>query len=193
MQAELYSIMRTMEALEGAFVKGVISNDAYEKHCQQILAQFKTLRTALQSKIPDIRAFLNQHGIKCPLAEERLLGAGVAATSLHKTGDVGASLAFACSSTTSDFITLMNAIQLGQKSVYEVMPLLRDLQSNIVKIPSLPVSQLQPIGKMAEWLATLNNMRAADNLTDEQVVQLDLDVQMAFTSFNTWLKEQEGK
>lgn len=44
------------------------------------MAQFKTLKKALKEL--DIKGFAREHGLHCPLAEERLLGAGVAATAL---------------------------------------------------------------------------------------------------------------
>merc|ERR1719321_397254 len=72
--AELYSIFSAVEHLEGAFVRGAVPNEEYERHCQQLIAQFKTLQTAVRSQCPDIRAWLAEEGLTCPLAEERLLG-----------------------------------------------------------------------------------------------------------------------
>ena len=76
---ELYSILVATEHLERAFVRGILANEDYERACTQLLAQFKTLKNALKEK--DVKAFVAEHQLHCPLAEERLL-TGVAATAL---------------------------------------------------------------------------------------------------------------
>eukprot|EP00927_Polykrikos_kofoidii_P031538 TRINITY_DN27094_c0_g2_i1.p1 TRINITY_DN27094_c0_g2~~TRINITY_DN27094_c0_g2_i1.p1 ORF type:complete len:294 (-),score=51.61 TRINITY_DN27094_c0_g2_i1:334-1215(-) len=190
MLAELYSILVSTEHLETAFVRGAVSNEDYEKNCTQILAQFKTLRLGLRDKVPDIRAFMKEHGLNCPLAEERLLGTGVAATALYSSGTaVGGKESLACFKASEGFITLSDALKLNLTAVDELLPIVRDLQASILSIPSLP--PLSGIGKIAEWLVRLNAMRATDHLDEGQCRQLAMEVEQAYTSLKNWLQEKQ--
>lgn len=190
MLAELYSILITTEHLEAAFVRGVISNEEYERNCMQLLAQFKTLQNGLREKCPDIRAFVRDQGLHCPLAEERLLGTGVAATALfaHGTSATTGKESLACFKASEGFITLSDALKLNLTAVDELLPLVRDLQASIIGIPNLP--PLAGIDRIAGWLVTLNNMRASEQLSEAQCRQLGLDVEQAYTALKTWLQEK---
>jgi len=189
MLAELYSILVTTEHLEAAFVRGVISNEDYERHCMQLLAQFKTLQSGLKDKCPDVRAFIREQGLHCPLAEERLLGTGVAATALFGAATSGSGKeSLACFKASEGFITLSDALKLNLTAVDELLPLVRDLQASIVGIPGLP--PISGIERIAGWLVTLNNMRASDNLDEGQCRQLSMDVEQAYTALKNWLQDK---
>lgn len=186
--AELYSILVTTEHLEAAFVRGAVSNEDYEKNCMQLLAQFKTLQNGLRDKYPDVRAFAREQGLHCPLAEERLLGTGVAATALFGSAKREGGENYACFRASEGFITLSDALKLNLTAVDELLPLVRDLQASIVGIPNLP--PLAGIERIAGWLVTLNSMRASDNLDAEKCRQLALDVEQAYTALKNWLQEK---
>lgn len=190
MQAELYSILVATEHLELAFVRGSVSNEDYEKNCMQLLAQFKTLQNGLRGRCPDIRSWAREHGLNCPLAEERLLGTGVAATTLfgHGTSAAKGSESLSVFKASEGFITLSDALKLNITAVDELLPLVRDLQGSIVGIPNLP--PLAGLERIAGWLVTLNGMRAADRLNDDQCRQLSLDVEQAYTAMKNWLQEK---
>merc|ERR1712062_285651 len=124
MFAELFSILVTVQHLEVAFIKGVASNEEYERNCNQLIAQFKTLQTALKGSCPDVRAWARAQGLQCPLAEERLLGTGIAATSLlsHAGSATSGSgqESLACFKASEAFITLVDALKLGMTAVDEL-------------------------------------------------------------------------
>lgn len=186
--AELYSILVTTEHLEAAFVRGAVSNEDYERNCMQLLAQFKTLQNGLRDKYPDVRAFAREQGLHCPLAEERLLGTGVAATALFASTKRDGSENYACFRASEGFITLSDALKLNLTAVDELLPLVRDLQASIVGIPNLP--PLAGIERIAGWLVTLNRMRASESLDEGSCRQLALDVEQAYTALKNWLQEQ---
>merc|ERR1712032_1393436 len=125
MQAEIYSIVRAIEHLECAYVKSIVPTEDYQRNCQQLLNQYKTLQNGLRDKCPDVRTFTTQHGMHCPLAEERIT-TGVPATALFASGTTGTGKeALAC------FNTLSDALKLNLKANDDVMPLVRDLQAAI--------------------------------------------------------------
>jgi len=188
--AELYSIFAATEHLEAAWVNGRVPNDEYERHCQQLIAQFKTLQNALRGRCPDIGAFLEQQGLHCPYARERLLGSGIAATALHRTIDKqdGSNESLSCFKASEGFITLSDALKLNLTAVDEILPLLRDLQVSITGIPNLP--PLAGLERVSGWLVTLNNMRASEKLSDDQCRQLAMDVEHAYTALRNWLQDK---
>jgi len=190
MQAELYSIMVATEHLESAFVRGAVDNENYERCVQQLLAQFKTLQNGVRSKVPDIRAWVQEIGLHVPLAEERLLGAGVAATTLYGSGTAtaGGGESLSVFKASEGFITLIDALKLGMTAVDDLLPLVRDLQASIVSVPNMP--PLPGLERIAGWLVTLNGMRAADQLDEDQGRQMSLDVEQAYNAMKTWLQEK---
>jgi len=185
-QAELFSILVTMEHLEGAFVKGVVPNEEYESYCKTLLTQFKTLQAGLHR---DIGLFIKEQEMQCPLAESRLLGTGMAATALHGTATSGShgKEARTFAQATEQFITLTNALSINYRSAFELLPLVQELQTSIVAIPNLP--PLAGLERITGWLVTLHNMRACDSLDEDQVKQLTLDVSLAYTSFQNHLSD----
>lgn len=180
MEAELYSILMTTHKLEMAYIKGSMKQEVYEKQCAQLLSGFQTLHRGMKDKVPDVRAWIREQGMNCPLAEERLLTAGIAASS--------EGLASASFKASEAFITLNDALKLNLTAVDEVLPLIRDLQAAIVAIPNLPA--LQGLDKTASWLVTVSNMSASDELSEAQVRQLAMDVEGAYNSLKEWLSSK---
>ena len=78
--ADLYTIIKSTEHLEKAYIKDAISSDEYTEACQRLISQFKTTEKALGLNTLD---FMNEYKMDCPLAVERLLTAGVPATVMH--------------------------------------------------------------------------------------------------------------
>ena len=56
--ADLYSIIVATEQLEQAFVRDAVNNKDYEKECNKLIAQFKTLRDSLSESVPHIEKFM---------------------------------------------------------------------------------------------------------------------------------------
>lgn len=186
-QAELYALFVATEHLESAFVRGCITTEDYERHIKQLLTQFQTLRSGLRDTYGDLKAWPRQHGLHCPLAVERLLGTGVAATALFGGGK-NTDQAAGCFKASEALITLMDALKLEISAVDELLPMVRDLQASMVGIKDLP--QLSGLDRISTWLVTLNNMRASDALDVAQRRQLSLDVETAYASMKQWLEKR---
>lgn len=187
--ANLYSIIRTVDHLERAFVTGAVPAEEYEKHVTPLIGQFRTMQNALKDKYPDMRVFLQEQDIECPLAAERLLGSGVAATKLNQFQNVDKSKeSIAAFEVAEYFITLNDALKLGQRAVDDILPLLRNLQAAMTAIPSLPT--LPELQKVTTWLTTLNGMRASDSLDEDQSRQLSMDIEHAYTTLRNWLQQK---
>ena len=67
------------------------------------------------------------------------------------------------------FITFMDALKLSYKSKDQLHPLLSELMTSLNT--SMP-KDFEGRAKIVQWLITLNQMRAADELNDDQSRQV---------------------
>ncbi|KAF8819668.1 putative Vacuolar protein sorting-associated protein 28 [Cardiosporidium cionae] len=165
-----------------------MSAEDYEKECLFLIAQFQTVRNAVKSKFNDIKSFIRKIGMYCPLAEDRLLVSGVPATQIYKIRDEStknhALLVFELS---GHFITLLDALKLNERAVDVILPLVTELLSSLNRIKSLP-SSLHGFESIKQWSLKLAQMKAHDEITDEEARQFSLDVDSAYSGFKNWLQ-----
>eukprot|EP00397_Hematodinium_sp_SG-2012_P049388 GEMP01056945.1.p1 GENE.GEMP01056945.1~~GEMP01056945.1.p1 ORF type:complete len:216 (+),score=62.10 GEMP01056945.1:101-748(+) len=187
----LYSLIRTCEHVERGFVNGNLPSEIYERQCAELLAQFKTLQKALKHDHPDITQFIRQHNMDCPLAQERLLGTGVAATKLHQGMNRidPANESLYVFEASQHLTTLMDALKLNMRSVDELAPPFKEMLSSFNKISSLPAA-LDGLEKITEWLYTLNKLAAADEISEPDARQFAMDLEMVYNAFHKWLREK---
>lgn len=118
--ADLYAIIKSVEKLEKAYVRDAVRPDEYEKACLDLIAKFKTLRTALRDDgVPDVEHFMATYKMDCASAAQRLLRSGLPATIEHGKPRAagGASDAAAVAEATQHFITAMDVLKLGMHEV----------------------------------------------------------------------------
>lgn len=189
--ADFYAILKATEHLERAFTSGSIGQEEYTRECNALIGQFKVSERALISAqvINSTTEFIQQYKLDVPRAQERLLESGVPATTIYQTtSDQGAGAAIA--ETTQTIITLMDAMRLDQRAVDDIHPLLSDVMNSITKVPELP-NEFPGLAKVQHWLKVLNDMRAADEIDDDQARQLVFDLESLYGSFMHWLKSKK--
>jgi len=191
--ADFYAIIQTTELLENLRMSGAIEKEEYDRECSLLISQFKDTESVLmqQSVITDTRTFLQEHGLgSCSSAIQTLLVDGVPRPT---NVPVGAQYnARQAAETTQCFITAMDALKLEQKAVDEIQPILRELMESLTKMPGLPAS-FEPSEKINHWLRELNQMRAAQELSDDQVRQLLHDLDSSYSGFFKFLERERGK
>ena len=181
--ADLFAIIKTCEKLELAYVRGAMDASEYEPACENLIAQFKTLRRALQSTVPDIKEFMRQYNMDCPAALARLVDSGMPATLEHGARKADASQSAATvAETVQFFITAMDGLKINMVAVDQVYPLLSDLLQSLHKVPQLPPT-FEGKEKGAAWLRTLNGMPASAELDENQVRQLLFDLESSYNAF----------
>lgn len=189
--ATFYSIIKATEHLERAYMKDNIDDSEYSTECSKLIGKFKNMeKTLVDGKIiVSAASFMNEYSIDCRKAKECLLTRGVPMTTLYRTpvGDSDAGAAIA--ETTSAIITCLDLLNLGNHAVDEVQPGLRDVMDSITKVPRLP-AEFPGLEKMRYWLETLNSMRAAESVNEEQVRQLIFDLNAVYSAFMDWLKKK---
>eukprot|EP00634_Sargassococcus_sp_CCMP2135_P007990 CAMPEP_0198658180 /NCGR_PEP_ID=MMETSP1467-20131203/23400_1 /TAXON_ID=1462469 /ORGANISM="unid. sp., Strain CCMP2135" /LENGTH=214 /DNA_ID=CAMNT_0044394435 /DNA_START=17 /DNA_END=661 /DNA_ORIENTATION=+ len=184
--ADLYALIKTTEKLEKAFARDAIKPDEYETACLRLISQFKASESALRTDgtIKSADEFMKEYRMDCPRARERLLRCGVPATTLNQASAQSrtAEQALRVAECVQHFITAMDALKLEQRAVDEVQPLVSDLMTSLSRLPSAPC----PVGKekLQHWLVTLNSLRAAHEIDEDQARQLAFDLDNAYSEFH---------
>lgn len=207
--AEIYSIIITLDALEKAYLKDSITEADYTGTCSRLLKQYKSnlANETVARAFGDLDSFAKEwqvrHGschydcavlmcfqMECPRAIERLR-VGIPATveqgSSHNAAQQGdfadATLVV---NATETFITLLDAIKIGLVEKDTLHPLLVEIIQAVNKVTD---KDFDSKGKIVQWLITLNQMRAAEKLNDEQAREFEFDMQSAYHGFKSTLKK----
>lgn len=84
----------------------------YEAACSKLIAQFKTVRSALGKSHADVESFMAAYGMHCPYARQRLLVSGMPATIEHSAPKDDSQVAKAAAECTQFFITAMDSLKV---------------------------------------------------------------------------------
>jgi ESCRT-I complex subunit VPS28 len=122
--------------------------------------------------------------MECPRARERIR-VGLPATieqPSHKSQSQGSEQANATLvvNATENFITLLDAIKIGMVEKDMLHPLLVDIITAVNKVTDV---EFENKSKIVQWLITLNQMKAAEKLSEDQARQFQFDMQQAYYGF----------
>ncbi|CAL9107111.1 unnamed protein product [Musa textilis] len=184
--ADLYAIIKTTDKLEKAYVRDLVSSAEYEAECLKLIAQFRTLHSALRGAVPSLDRFAEAYRLDAPAGINRLLVSGVPATVEHRAAgsSTAAASAAAVAECVQHFITAMDSVKLNMVAVDQVHPLLSDLSTSLAKLGNgLLPPDFEGRTKVRDWLARLAKMGAADELTEQQARQLHFDLESSYNAF----------
>ena len=85
---------------------------------------------------------------------------------------------------TQEFITFLDAVKLGLLSKDQLHPLLSDVIQSVNRVTD---KDFENRGKIVQWLITLNQMKATEQLGEDQARELELDIQQAYQGFRRTL------
>src|SRR6187402_3210940 len=86
---------------------------------------------------------------------------------------------------TQDFITFLDALKLGLLAKDQLHPLLSDVIQSANKVTD---RDFEGRGKIVQWLITLNQMKATEEVSEDQARELELDMNSAYQGFKATLK-----
>jgi len=181
--ADLYSIIKTTEALEKALVRDAISAEEYKSHCTKLITQFKAAQNLTKDIVPDVRKFMQEYRLDCKAAARRLLDEQIP-LNVAKTDDSARTVA----ETVQFFITAMDSLKLNMTAVDQIHPLLTDLLESLCKISNLP-PDWEGKTKIQAWLVQMNKMKASDLLAEDQIRQMLFDLESAYNKFHKSLSK----
>eukprot|EP00485_Elphidium_margaritaceum_P023885 CAMPEP_0202712768 /NCGR_PEP_ID=MMETSP1385-20130828/45207_1 /ASSEMBLY_ACC=CAM_ASM_000861 /TAXON_ID=933848 /ORGANISM="Elphidium margaritaceum" /LENGTH=220 /DNA_ID=CAMNT_0049372899 /DNA_START=41 /DNA_END=703 /DNA_ORIENTATION=+ len=190
--ADLFSIIITVEHLEIVWARGCCEDDEYTQHCQKLITRYKSMLPSIEYYYPKIDDFFKEYCPDAHAARNRLVNKGVPATTFHGSAQPGKldnakSDQLVIAQTVQYFITTVDGLQLSLKAVDEIHPHLKDLMESINKIKSLPPDHVSKT-KVQEWLIKLNQMKAADELKDDDIRQMTFDLENAYAEFVKFLQ-----
>jgi ESCRT-I complex subunit VPS28 len=81
---------------------------------------------------------------------------------------------------TEDFITFQDALKLGFLAKDQLHPLLTEVIQSVNKVTD---RDFENRGKIVQWLITLNQMKATEELSENQARELELDINSAYQGF----------
>ncbi|PLB44634.1 VPS28-domain-containing protein [Aspergillus steynii IBT 23096] len=196
--AEIYSIIVTLDGLEKAYIKDVVTEAEYTETCTRLLKQYKSSLgdDTVAREFVDLETFKRTWGLECPRATERLR-IGLPATveqASHSTpaanlGSAAAGPAAGASGSliltaTENFITFLDALKLNMVSKDALHPLLSEVIQSVNKVTD---GDFENRGKIIQWLIALNQMRATEELSEEQARELAFDIEQAYQGFKSTL------
>jgi len=214
-RADLYAVIQTTEALEGAWRRGSVSDDAYARAARTLIAQFKSTADLLADKMPNPEDFWAQCGLSAQAARIRLCREQVPGTHVG----VGSSAAAADPATeaavvqerqqklkrvaTSSAVAGAGVAQAGALlNCAECFLTAHDaLQLQFTAVDQMypqllhvaesldRVTSLPPSfeGKatVGKWLTKLKTLPATYQLNEDEVRQLTYDLNMAYQEFRS--------
>ncbi|KAJ1865349.1 Vacuolar protein-sorting-associated protein 28 [Coemansia sp. RSA 989] len=186
--AALYAIIMSLECLERAFARDSVSAHDYTTECNKLLLQYKTVSQMISQE--ELTDFPQKYQLNCPAASRRL-EVGIPSTIEHSSTSSGSiSNAKHIAEAVQGFITINDALGLNMRSVDKLHPLLTDLLQSINATALIP-ADFKWKATFRDWLIKLNQMKASDELDDDQVRQLMFEVEQAFHEFKTTLGTTE--
>ncbi|KAG8674336.1 Vacuolar protein-sorting-associated protein 28 [Fusarium poae] len=192
--AELFSIIITLDELEKAFLKDAVPEAEYTEICERSLRQYKALLAdeTIAREFGDLEEFKARWDLEAPRATERIR-VGMPSTAIDRAPSASTPAPAAAANNTSgvlileatqEFITFLDAVKLGLLSKDQLHPLLSDVIQSVNRVTD---KDFENRGKIVQWLITLNQMRATDELSEEQARELELDIQQAYQGFRRTL------
>ncbi|XP_038822380.1 vacuolar protein sorting-associated protein 28 homolog isoform X1 [Salvelinus namaycush] len=180
--AELFAVVKTLQALEKAYIKDCVTPNEYTAACSRLLVQYKAAFKQVQgSDVGSIDDFCRKYRLDCPLAMERIKE-DRPITIKDDKGNLNRCIA----DIVSLFITVMDKLRLEIRAMDEIQPDLRELMETMNRMSNMPPDN-EAKDKVTLWLTTLSSMSASDELDDSQVRQMLFDLESAYNAFNRFL------
>ncbi|KAI1267566.1 ESCRT-1 complex, Vps28 subunit [Xylariaceae sp. FL1019] len=191
--AEIFSIIVTLDELERAFLKDAIPEADYTDICERSLKQYKSILAdeTVAKAFRGLEEFKAEWDLEVPRATERLK-VGMPSTAVTASTSSAPQPATTIDSkagqlilkATEDFITFLDALRLGLHAKDQLHPLLTDIIQSANKVTD---QDFENRGKIIQWLITLNQMKATQELTEEEARELESDINSAYTGFKNAL------
>ena len=167
----IYSIIRTLDALEAEFARGKVKGDEYQDLCTQYIQQFDTTVENLEN-FPGLETFVSMYNLtQCKNAVKRLKEKSAG----YVGGKIGKDQAVNAFRLGTLVVNLTDYIDLDEVSVEEILPRIRDIQ-NLMRATSSITKEDKVVQKINGWVESLNSKKATDSLNKEESTQLKIDL-----------------
>ena len=166
----IYSIIRTLDALESEFARGKVKGDEYQDLCTQYIQQFDTTVENLEN-FPGLETFVSMYNLtQCKNAVKRLKEKSAG----YVGGKIGKDQAVNAFRLGTLVVNLTDYIDLDEVSVEEILPRIRDIQ-NLMRATSSITKESTVVQRINGWVDTLRE-KSTDCLSKEESSQLKIDL-----------------
>lgn len=180
----MFAVINTLQNLEKAYIKDLVPAAEYTSQCSKLLVQYKAAFRQVQGReFPDVETFMRKYRLDCPAALERIREQKPIAIKDDK-GNKSKTIA----ETVALFITILDKLRLGIKSMDELYTDIKDLSDSLDRLSDLPPN-FEGKARISNWLTTLSGMSAADELDDAQVRQMTFEIENVYTEFSKTLRD----
>ncbi|CAH0015056.1 unnamed protein product [Clonostachys rhizophaga] len=194
--AELFSIIVTLDELEKAFLKDAVPEAEYTEICERSLRQYKALLAddTIANEFQGLEEFKARWDLEVPRATERIRVGMPSTTVTASSSSVAPAPSNAPANNTNgllileatqDFITFLDAVKLGLLSKDQLHPLLSDVIQSVNRVTD---KDFENRGKIVQWLITLNQMKATEELSEQQARELEMEIHQAYQGFRRTLE-----
>jgi len=181
---DLFAVMNTLQCLEKAYIKDCVTPKEYTAACSKLLVQYKAaFKQVKGDEFPTVETFMKKCRLDCPAALDRIKED----RPITIKGDKG-NISKCIADIVSLFITIMDKLRLEIRAMDEIHPDMRELMDTMNRLSLLP-DDFEGKLKVKQWLDTLGEMQAADELTDSQVRQMLFDLESAYGAFTAVLHD----
>uniref|UniRef100_H3B068 Vacuolar protein sorting-associated protein 28 homolog n=1 Tax=Latimeria chalumnae TaxID=7897 RepID=H3B068_LATCH len=129
--AELFAVIKTLQALEKAYIKDCVSPNEKKKNC--IIIYESRLRACKELGVLDVYEELKTTSLDCPLAMERIKE-DRPITIKDDKGNLNRCISFF----SQLFITVMDKLRLEIRAMDEIQPDLRELMETMNRMSNMP-------------------------------------------------------
>ena len=182
-RANVFSLIKTIEALEKAYIKDAVTPDQYTSSCNILLDQYKAAFKLIRGSFENVEEFVSKYMLHCPAAMERIKE-GHPITVRDNRGNISKAIA----EIVSLFITLMDRLRLEIRAMDELYPDVKELHETMCRMSALPPG-FEGCAKVKKWLDQLASMGASDELDEDGARQMLFDIESAYNDFNRFLSQ----
>lgn len=181
--ADLFAVINTLQSLEKAYIRDAVTPKEYNSACSKLLVQYKAAFKQVQSAdFPTVEVFTKKYRLDCPAALERIRE-DKPITIKDDKGNTSKSIA----DIVSLFITIMDNLRLQIRAKDEIQPVLLDLKLTMDRF-SVVSEDFEGKVSIEKWLKIFGEMRAHDELSDEQARQMTFEIEQGYNAFNRLLQ-----
>ena len=167
----IYSIIRTIDALEAEHARGKVKDAEYQDLCTSLIQQFSSTVDNMEN-FPGLETFVSMYNLsQCKNAVKRLQEKSAG----YVGGKIGKDQAVNAFRLGTLVVNLTDYIDLDEVSVEEILPRIRDIQ-NLMRATSSITKEVTVVSKINGWVDQLNNKKATDCLDKEEATQLKIDL-----------------
>lgn len=181
---DLFAIVLSIEYVERAGRRELITQGEYEKTVERLLEQYNSiaeyLATGSNPLFTSMDSFLDTYCSRCPMAR-------ITIKQGMKSGNASSSRTAALYTLNSGYllVTLQDCIRLNQTSADALFPVLDEL---LEKLSGLGLTQRDFVVRLESWRQRIRGMRAADMLDETATRDFDYDLECARNALHKYIE-----